>query len=76
MLFPKAKHYDLLLSSEYQSLVKTPWLIREECLALGLDGSTQKDPVIIDEIQKIPELLNKFIQQVGEILKNLYKTLK
>ena len=58
-LFPDAHRYDLLLSPEYQRLLRRPELIREECLAVGLDGSSQKDPVIIDEIQKLPPLLDE-----------------
>lgn len=58
-LFPGALRYDLLLSTEYQRLLSQPQLIREQCLALGLDRLTQKDPVIIDEIQKIPTLLDE-----------------
>lgn len=58
-LFPEATRYDLLLSTEYQRLLRNPGLIREECLAAGLDAGTQRDPVIIDEIQKIPALLDE-----------------
>jgi len=59
MLFPEALRYDLLLSTEYQRLLREPKLIREQCSAKGLDGTTQRDPVIIDEIQKIPALLDE-----------------
>jgi predicted AAA+ superfamily ATPase len=59
MLFPKAIRYDLLLSTEYQRLLREPRLIREQCNAMGLDGTTQGDPIIIDEIQKIPALLDE-----------------
>ena len=58
-LFPEAMRYDLLLSTEYQQLLQQPKLIREQCLAAGLDGDSQSDPIIIDEIQKIPGLLNE-----------------
>jgi len=58
-LFPRATRYDLLLSSEYQRLLRAPGLIREQCEAAGLDGSTQVDPIIIDEIQKVPALLDE-----------------
>ncbi len=33
MLFPEAIRYDLLLSTEYQRLIREPSLIREQCLA-------------------------------------------
>jgi len=58
-LFPQAMRYDLLLSTEYQRLLRDPQLIREECLAAGLDANSQRDPVIIDEIQKLPALLDE-----------------
>ena len=58
MLFPHAVRYDLLLSTEYQRLLREPNLIREECLAAGLDGDSQREPIIIDEIQKLPVLLD------------------
>lgn len=59
MLFPQAVRYDLLLSTEYQRLLREPNLIREECLAAGLDANSQRDPIIIDEIQKLPILLDE-----------------
>jgi len=58
-LFPKAVRYDLLLSSEYQRFLRNPGLLREQCLATELDAETQKDPIIIDEIQKVPALLDE-----------------
>lgn len=59
MLFPEAMRYDLLLSTEYQRLLRQPSMIRERCLAEGLHINSQRDPIIIDEIQKIPELLDE-----------------
>lgn len=59
MLFPHAVRYDLLLSTEYQRLLREANLIREECLAAGLDGDSQREPIIIDEIQKLPVLLDE-----------------
>ena len=59
MLFPEDIRYYLLLSTEYQRLLQAPELIREECSANGLDGGSQRDPIIIDEIQKIPALLDE-----------------
>ena len=58
-LFPEAMRYDLLLSPEYQRLLRSPELIREECSAAGINGDTQRDPIIIDEIQKIPSLMDE-----------------
>lgn len=59
MLFPKSIRYDLLLSTEYQRLLREPKLIREQCLAGGLNADSQRDPIIIDEIQKLPDLLDE-----------------
>lgn len=58
-LFPRAKRYDLLLADVYRRLIDRPELIREECLAAGLDGDSQVDPIVIDEVQRIPDLLNE-----------------
>lgn len=58
-LFPEAIRYDLLLSTMYQRLLRRPDLLREECLAAGLESSSQESPVIIDEIQKLPMLLDE-----------------
>lgn len=58
-MFPRARRYDLLLADVYRALIDRPELIREECLAAGLDGDSQVDPIVIDEIQRIPELLNE-----------------
>jgi predicted AAA+ superfamily ATPase len=59
MLFPKSIRYDLLLSTQYQMLLREPKLIREQCLAAGLNADSQRDPIIIDEIQKLPLLLDE-----------------
>jgi len=58
-LFPAAIRFDLLLSTEYQRLLDRPSIIREQCMAAGLDATSQQDPIIIDEIQKIPILLDE-----------------
>ncbi|MCY3764482.1 MAG: AAA family ATPase [Gemmatimonadetes bacterium] len=58
-LFPRARRYDLLLADVYRRLIDRPELIREECLAAGLDGDSQDDPIVIDEVQRIPDLLNE-----------------
>jgi predicted AAA+ superfamily ATPase len=56
-LFKDSVYYDLLDSHEIIRLTKAPYLFREEVLALSeLELSK---PIIIDEIQKIPELLNE-----------------
>ncbi|MFH2107513.1 MAG: AAA family ATPase [Chrysiogenia bacterium] len=58
-LFPDAKYYDLLLADLYRSFVTYPERLRQECEASGLNGSNQKQPIVIDEVQKIPGLLDE-----------------
>ncbi|MFH1838468.1 MAG: DUF4143 domain-containing protein [Candidatus Kuenenbacteria bacterium] len=53
-LFPHSPYYDLLLSDEFERLNRHPSLLREELLARQLNA-----PVIIDEVQKIPHLLDE-----------------
>lgn len=54
-LFPEAPYYDLLLSEEFDRLQRRPGLLREELLARPQSAG----PVIIDEVQKIPQLLDE-----------------
>lgn len=59
--FPDSIYYDLLNSDLYFDLSKRPAILREEILAL-IDkdqANLLNYPVIIDEIQKIPQLLNE-----------------
>ena len=53
--YPKVRRYDLLLSDEFERLSRRPALLREEVLA---NPPMPGEPVIIDEIQKIPALLD------------------
>lgn len=53
-LFPQARYYDLLKSDEFERLFRNPSLLREE-----LDKANASDLVIIDEVQKIPQLLDE-----------------
>ena len=53
-LFPNAIVYDLLKSDEYERLVRRPALLREELERKGPDTT-----VIIDEVQKVPPLLDE-----------------
>lgn len=55
--FPNALCYDLLKEDLYFSLLKNPSLLRHEIQSQSLE--TLKHPVIIDEIQRIPALLNE-----------------
>lgn len=52
--FPESPYYDLLMSDEYERLNRRPAFIREELMA-----SRQTYPVIIDEVQKIPRVLDE-----------------
>jgi uncharacterized protein len=56
-LFPTSHRYDLLLSDVYGLLMNRPALLREECLALPPEIAAR--PIIIDEVQKIPALLDE-----------------
>jgi len=49
--------YDLLKTDELTRLITAPHLLREELI--GLKADQLKHPIIIDEIQKIPMLLNE-----------------
>lgn len=53
-LFPKSLYFDLLLSEQFERLLRQPGLLRQIAEANDLPG-----PVIIDEIQRIPALLNE-----------------
>jgi len=54
MEYPRALLFDLLLSDVFERLQRNPSLLRETVLAHATN-----DPVIIDEIQRIPALLNE-----------------
>jgi predicted AAA+ superfamily ATPase len=53
-LFPQSPYFDLLLSNEYDRFQRNPGLLREI-----LDAMNTPEAVIIDEIQRIPALLNE-----------------
>lgn len=53
--FPEAPYYDLLKSDLYLLLLKEPHIFREEVLAL----EPKDQLIIVDEIQKIPILLDE-----------------
>lgn len=56
-LFKKSIYYDLLDTHEVIRLSRSPYLLREEIAALSKHQSNI--PIIIDEIQKVPDLLNE-----------------
>lgn len=53
-LFPNTRYYDLLKSDEFERLSRKPSLLREELINIPSD-----ELIIIDEIQKIPTLLDE-----------------
>jgi predicted AAA+ superfamily ATPase len=53
-LYPEMLYFDLLLSNEYSRFQRNPSLLREI-----LETAKFLQPVIIDEIQRIPGLLNE-----------------
>ncbi|MBI1382179.1 MAG: AAA family ATPase [Planctomycetaceae bacterium] len=58
-LFPTAPAYDLLDSAEFRRLSARPGILAEECAALGWRHGHQPVPIVIDEVQKLPELLDE-----------------
>jgi predicted AAA+ superfamily ATPase len=58
-LFPDAPLYDLLLAREFRRLVADPGILAKEIAALGWQPGRQPQPILIDEIQKLPELLDE-----------------
>ncbi|MBI4668383.1 MAG: ATP-binding protein [Elusimicrobia bacterium] len=54
-LFPDAPRYDLLLSREFERLNSHPEFLRDELLTTP----PANRPVIIDEVQKVPALLDE-----------------
>ncbi len=55
--FSDSVYYDLLDTHLMLKLLKAPYILREELLALTPEQ--KQKPIIIDEIQKVPELLNE-----------------
>lgn len=53
-MFPGSPYFDLLSAGEYNRFQRNPSLLREI-----LEAQPAKNPVIIDEIQRIPEILNE-----------------
>lgn len=53
-LYPKARYYDLLKANEFERFLRRPSLLSEE-----LELMEEGDLVIIDEIQKVPQLLDE-----------------
>ncbi|HUW93678.1 MAG TPA: ATP-binding protein [Bacteroidales bacterium] len=52
-LYNDAPYFDLLLANEYDRFLRNPSLLREL-----LEATASPHPVIVDEIQRLPQLLN------------------
>jgi len=52
--YPDAVYYDLLQAKDFERLLRNPSLLGED-----LEALTSNDMVVIDEIQKIPQLLDE-----------------
>ena len=55
--YPNSMIYDMLQTDLFLDLAKRPYLLREQILAA--DSQQLKEPVIIDEVQKVPQLLDE-----------------
>lgn len=55
--FPDSLYVDLLKTDIFQKYVNQPFLLREEILAASKE--TLDKPIILDEVQKIPQLLDE-----------------
>jgi predicted AAA+ superfamily ATPase len=54
ILYPEAPYFDLLLSHEYDRFLRNPSLLSEL-----LEAIPDSSPIVIDEIQRLPSLLNE-----------------
>jgi predicted AAA+ superfamily ATPase len=55
--FPGSLTYDMLQTDLFLEFTKRPFLLREQLLAR--EAKELKEPVIIDEVQKVPQLLDE-----------------
>lgn len=53
-VYPNARYYDLLQSTEFERLFRRPSLLSEE-----LETASEGELIVIDEIQKVPQLLDE-----------------
>jgi uncharacterized protein len=53
-VYPQARYYNLLLAKEFERFLRKPSLLAEE-----LESMREGELVIIDEIQKLPQLLDE-----------------
>jgi predicted AAA+ superfamily ATPase len=55
--FPESLRYDLLQTDIFLEFIKRPYLLRDQLLAKS--EKQLKGPIIIDEVQKVPQLLDE-----------------
>lgn len=55
--FPDSARFDLLETRTALDFTREPWLFTERVLAL--DGSRRGRPIVVDEVQKVPALLDE-----------------
>ena len=55
--FPDSARFDLLETRTLLEFTREPWLFAERVLAL--DAETRARPIIVDEVQKVPALLDE-----------------
>lgn len=56
-IYPAATWIDLLKSEEFRRYPSAPELLRQECAQT--EGSVRSYPIVIDEVQKVPALLDE-----------------
>lgn len=62
--FPDAVRFDLLDTRLLLELTRSPWALAERLDAL--DGPSLTSPVIIDEVQKVPAVLDEVHRLIGD----------
>ena len=55
--FPQSKVFDFLKTDFFLEVSKNPAILREQILALN--KSVLEHPIILDEIQKVPQILDE-----------------
>jgi len=67
MSYPRSLFINLLNSHVYQKYLKEPWLLREEILFKLRNSSLDKSlPIVIDEVQRVPSLLDEVHLMIEE----------
>ena len=56
-MYPHSARFDFLNAAKYVEYTKAPWRLREDILKL--DKIVLDQPIIIDEVQKIPSVMDE-----------------